>query len=677
MPACKIIKARVATMQKRLGQLVILAAVISTACGGPAHNEPSLGKFPDTSSAILESTLVMPRCNLGKFSLCGYVDAKIWKSENRNEIRIPAKFEAASPFNDGLALVRYEGKYGYIDSSGKFVIAPRFKGASSFKKGLAPVIVGNQIGVINSQGDFVIEPRFSSVTIWDENTLIARDGTIPAAVLSSYRDILSLRNVGLRGWRGNRGIFDIKTTQWVTPQEYKFREFNKDTSEFIWANKHRGNTGLLRRDGQWQLKPQFSHAQRLIEDRAIVSVEDQESGESKRGAIDGAGKVVITPQFSDLTYWNNGYALTRQGKYGAPNRKHGLVDKQGKLMGERFFDEVRRPAAIDDLPQVRIGKKWHVITADGSLGETLLAAETKLHLDCKTHSYLRGPEGYVVVDAKGKRIVDITSQYGPSFFIGPNSTDSRPRCDLPASLNDKDKGVAIIMPDGTLFANQLFENTRALSDGVLSYAVNEIWGLNEKWGLIDQDGNVIVTPKYDQIWSHQNLFLATKGDAKFFIDTTGHTEPINNHPRYNANFNLIMKPREDYLTCPNGNKLARKNGKWGMTDPEGKTLIAFNHRALSCYTRGVAWAPVKAKQQWCPIGINGKIDASRTCVDTYHFGPKGTHSYPQRLDENGFESSVLWNELYLGYGIGDNDSPPHHIGDGIGSSRNNKWLAIP
>ena len=659
-------------MQTRLGQLVILAAVISTACGGPAHNEPSQDNFPDTSSVILEPTLVMPRCNLGKFSLCGYVDAKIWKSENRNEIRIPAKFEAAASFGDGVALVRYEGKYGYIDHSGAYVIAPRFIGASGFKHGLAPVIVGNQIGVINSRGDFVVEPRFSNATIWDSNTLIARDGTIPAAELTTDRDIQSLMNVGLLGWRANRGIFDIQTAQWITSQEYKFREFNEDTSEFIWANKHRGNTGLLRRGGQWQLKPQFSHAQRLIEDRAIVSVEDQESGESKWGAVDGTGQLVIALQFPYLAYWNNGYALTRQGKYGDPNRTHGLVDKQGKLMGDRFFDEVRRPGAIGDLPQVRIGKKWHVITGDGSLGETLLAAETKLHLDCKTHSYLRGPEGYVVVDAEDKQIVDITSRHSPSFFIGPHTKNSRRRCDLPALLNDKDKGVAIIMPDGTLFANQLFEKTLALSDGVLSYAVNE------KWGLIDQDGNVIVTPKYDRIsWSDQNLFLATKGDAKFFIDTTGHTQPINNHPRYSANFNLIMKPREDYLTCPNGNKLARKNGKWGITDPEGKTLIAFNHRALSCYTRGVAWAPVKAKQQWCPIGTNGKIDASRTCRDTYYLGPEPSHMYPQRLHENPFESSVIWNELYLGYGIGENASPPLYIGDGWGSLRNNKRLANP
>ena len=226
------------------------------------------------------------------------------------------------------------------------------------------------------------------------------------------------------------------------------------------------------------------------------------------------------------------------------------------------------------------------------------------------------------------------------------------------------------MPDGTLFAGQIFENTIALSDGVLAYAVNK------KWGLIRQDGNIIVKPQYDQIsWSDEELFLATKDDVKFFIDKSGRTKPIKGHPLYNAKFNLIMKPREGYVTCPNGNKLARKNDKWGMTDPEGKTLVEFNYRALSCYSHGAAWAPVEAKQQWCPIGTDGKINRSRTCRDTYYLGPTISHYYPQKLDDNPFQSSVLWNERFLSYGIGDSASPPYVVGDGV--QGHGDWLSGP
>lgn len=657
-------------MKNRLIILIIPALLSLLACSPSSADKTPQGDVLEADEVLLKSD-VLARCNLGKYALCGYVDAKIWKSERRNDIRIPAKFEAAHGFNEGLALVRYEGKYGYIDRSGAYVISPRFIGASGFKHGLATVIVENQIGVIGRHGKFVIEPRFSSATIWDSKTLISSDGTISARELSTERNIQSVLNVGLRGRHANRGIFDIETSQWLTTQDHQFGEFNRGATDFIWANNKRGKIGLLQRDGQWKLMPQFSHSQRLIEDRAIVTLEEPESREVKWGAVDGTGQIVIAPKFSYLSYWNNGYGLTRNGQYGDPETTHGLVNLKGDLLGGRFFDEVRRPEAKDDLPHVRIGENWHIITEDGNLEDLPeFGAETNLYIDCETHAYRKDQKGYVVVSANGKPIIDLVSKYGPSFFIGPSTKNSRPRCDLPASLYDTDKGVAVIMPDGTLFAGRVFDNVLALSGGVLSYAVDK------KWGLIRQDGNVIVKPHYDRIsWSEEDLFLATKDDVKFFIDTSGHTAPLKDHPRYNAKFNLIMKPREGYVTCPNGNKLERKDGKWGMIDSDGQTLIEYNHRALSCYRNGEAWAPVEAKQQWCPIGIDGKINESRLCRDTFYIGPTITHHYPQKLDDNPFLSSVLWNERYLGYGVGDFAAPPHFVGDGV--QGHSDWLTGP
>jgi hypothetical protein len=48
------------------------------------------------------------------------------------------QFEVAQPFSDGLAAVRVDSKWGYIDKTGKFVIEPQFKGAGPFSEGLAP-----------------------------------------------------------------------------------------------------------------------------------------------------------------------------------------------------------------------------------------------------------------------------------------------------------------------------------------------------------------------------------------------------------------------------------------------------------------------------------------------------------------------------------------------------------
>ena len=57
----------------------------------------------------------------------------------QGETVIPAIFDKAFPFSEGLAAVKMGGSYGYINRSGEQVIPPQFSLASKFSEGLAPV----------------------------------------------------------------------------------------------------------------------------------------------------------------------------------------------------------------------------------------------------------------------------------------------------------------------------------------------------------------------------------------------------------------------------------------------------------------------------------------------------------------------------------------------------------
>jgi len=59
--------------------------------------------------------------------------------------------------------VLFEGKWGYIDQKGKFVIVleGKFKEVRDFSEGLAPVKIGEKWGYINPSGSVVIEPKFA------------------------------------------------------------------------------------------------------------------------------------------------------------------------------------------------------------------------------------------------------------------------------------------------------------------------------------------------------------------------------------------------------------------------------------------------------------------------------------------------------------------------------------
>lgn len=71
-------------------------------------------------------------------------------------------FDRASSFAEGLACVRVRatGKYGFIDATGKMIIPAAFDGAMSFSQGLAPVQWKQKWGFIDKSGRMVIAPRF-------------------------------------------------------------------------------------------------------------------------------------------------------------------------------------------------------------------------------------------------------------------------------------------------------------------------------------------------------------------------------------------------------------------------------------------------------------------------------------------------------------------------------------
>jgi hypothetical protein len=73
------------------------------------------------------------------------------------EFVIPPQFAKAFAFSEGLAAVKSaEGKWGYIGLDGKWVIEPIYGDVRPFSEGLAPVFSGGQWSVINRQGHEVI-----------------------------------------------------------------------------------------------------------------------------------------------------------------------------------------------------------------------------------------------------------------------------------------------------------------------------------------------------------------------------------------------------------------------------------------------------------------------------------------------------------------------------------------
>ncbi|EQC2648382.1 WG repeat-containing protein, partial [Campylobacter coli] len=55
------------------------------------------------------------------------------------------------------------GKWGFIDKNGEFVIKPKFDSIWSFREGLAKVGLNGKYGLIDKSGKIVIEPKFDDI----------------------------------------------------------------------------------------------------------------------------------------------------------------------------------------------------------------------------------------------------------------------------------------------------------------------------------------------------------------------------------------------------------------------------------------------------------------------------------------------------------------------------------
>lgn len=90
------------------------------------------------------------------------------------QLVIPASYEYAVDFHHGLALVKQNGKWGYIDPAGKNVVPCIYDQATSPKGGVAKVWQGKKTGLVDSLGRFIVEPAEQQIDLDSRGIYITR-----------------------------------------------------------------------------------------------------------------------------------------------------------------------------------------------------------------------------------------------------------------------------------------------------------------------------------------------------------------------------------------------------------------------------------------------------------------------------------------------------------------------
>lgn len=71
--------------------------------------------------------------------------------------------------NKVVSLVKYQGKFGFIDTLGKWYMKPRFDSIGIFYNGFADSYSNGMTGIINSKGKLIIEHTFDFIGHFEDN----------------------------------------------------------------------------------------------------------------------------------------------------------------------------------------------------------------------------------------------------------------------------------------------------------------------------------------------------------------------------------------------------------------------------------------------------------------------------------------------------------------------------
>jgi hypothetical protein len=257
----------------------------------------------------------------------GFID------ENQN-LLIPALFTVVKPFSENLAVAAISGetgdKYGFINTSGEWIIEPKYFDANGFSQGLAAVYLNDQWSFIDHQGNqafsltFDHADKFEKGGCWVNYQGYEKYFSRTGKIYSEYQNDPILRQeTGLTVVVINEkyGLMDSIGNEIIAPQFH----------DLLWNQEEKHFTAYLedreaKLDNEFKIIPKVYASQKkekfgfvdfygnIIVDRVYDSADETDhnlhivSIKKKFGLVDAAGKEIVPCIYDQIDYFFEGHS---------------------------------------------------------------------------------------------------------------------------------------------------------------------------------------------------------------------------------------------------------------------------------------------------------------------------------------------------------------------------------
>ncbi|PJZ67682.1 hypothetical protein CH371_06685 [Leptospira wolffii] len=398
-----------------------------------------------------------------KSELAGYLGSD-WKE------KILPTFEAGGFFSEGYAVVKKDGKYGIIDTKGKFIVPTEYEMIRDFSDGMAAFSTEGEFGFLNTKGEAVILPQFKKVSDFHNGVAIGE----------------------LEGTK----VLVNKKGEYIGPPGVSI---DYSLSYEYYRTVKNGKYGLIDSTGKEILRNEYD------------SIYTAQTGKYLRvkkgnlwGVFDSKGKTVVPLKYATMgviDFETGPFVYFRDGKYF-------LLDSNGKekQLSPKVLSE---PSRIQGSPYLKFAageNLWGLLDLQGNI---VLNPE---------YSYIStNPTGYWSVHEKGYETYLFTPE-GKLYPMTRNGISSWGEfSEGLASVGSNSTNYGFIDVTGKLVIPQEFSNVGSFSEGLASAQKN-----GTKWGYIDKTGDFIIEPKFDSVFNFHNGLAIVEENKRFgIIDKNG------------------------------------------------------------------------------------------------------------------------------------------------------------
>lgn len=288
-------------------------------------------------------------------------------------------------FHNGLALVKKNNKFGYINTKFEYVIEPIFDEIKySFratKKDLAIVKLNGKYSIINKKGKFVAEPKYAEI----ENFI----GNFVPVCIEVKENGTTQYKWGAINEKGKlivEPIYD-NIKEWLT--------FDSGYDNLIKITLN-GKIGLMDTNGNVLVKPMFDMVDIFY--NGVAAVQVTKGNSQGWGYVRTDGKIIAEPKYSATTPFIHGIGtLSYYDDTGNPITLY--INSEGQMSKNK-----------DELPIVTIPKPSHTKETTSEQKENLNSpSQDKPYVSINDNQVvlLDANNQIVLLDAKGNKIKDI------------------------------------------------------------------------------------------------------------------------------------------------------------------------------------------------------------------------------------------------------------------------------